>query len=154
MVLRVRSTPTRFPTNILSTPVDSTPLHSIPSVWCPRGSWLCSPPWHACVHVPWAIGQEFTVRAGHLLCVHFWFVRSFFIAAVTFIVFWKQTLKCKKCKDHCEMATVSIKQCEKVNLFKPNTPKGQNTVLYPTPRIVPLSGWTGPGFISGHHCIS
>ncbi len=37
MVLRVRSTPTRFPTNILSTPVDSTPLHSIPSVWCPRG---------------------------------------------------------------------------------------------------------------------
>ncbi len=37
MVLRVKSTPTRFPTNILSTPKDSTPLHSMASVWCPRG---------------------------------------------------------------------------------------------------------------------
>ncbi len=37
MVLLVNPTPTRFLTNILSTPVDSKPLHSIPCVWCPRG---------------------------------------------------------------------------------------------------------------------
>ncbi len=37
MVLRGRPTLTRFPSNILSTPVDSTPLYSIPSVCCPRG---------------------------------------------------------------------------------------------------------------------
>ncbi len=29
MVLRVRPTPTRFPTNSLSTPMDNTPLHLI-----------------------------------------------------------------------------------------------------------------------------
>ncbi len=34
MVLRVKPTTTRFPTSILSTQVDSTLLHSIPSVWC------------------------------------------------------------------------------------------------------------------------
>ncbi len=32
MVLRVRPTPAQFPTSILYTPVDNTPLHSIPSV--------------------------------------------------------------------------------------------------------------------------
>ncbi len=32
MVLRVKPTPTRFPTNILSTPVDNTILHSISCV--------------------------------------------------------------------------------------------------------------------------
>ncbi len=36
-------------------------------------SWLCSLPWHACVHVCWVIGQELTVRVSHpnLLCVLF-----------------------------------------------------------------------------------
>ncbi len=34
MVLRVKPTPTRFPTNSLYTPIDNTPLHSISSV-CP-----------------------------------------------------------------------------------------------------------------------
>ncbi len=29
----------------------------------------------------------------------------FFIAAVAFIVIWKKIAKCKKSKDHCEMAT-------------------------------------------------
>ncbi len=33
MVLRVKPTPTRFPTNSLNTPMDNTPLHSLPSVW-------------------------------------------------------------------------------------------------------------------------
>ncbi len=37
MVLRVRPTPTRFPTNSLYTPVDNTPLHSISSVCHPLG---------------------------------------------------------------------------------------------------------------------
>ncbi len=37
MVIRVGPTPIRFQTIILSTPVDSTPLHPIPNVWCPRG---------------------------------------------------------------------------------------------------------------------
>ncbi len=37
MVLRVKPTPIRLTTNILSALVDSTPVHSIPSVWCPRG---------------------------------------------------------------------------------------------------------------------
>ncbi len=32
MVLRVKPTPTRFPTNSLYTPMDNTALHSIPSV--------------------------------------------------------------------------------------------------------------------------
>ncbi len=35
MVLRIRPTPTRFPTNSLYTPVDNTPLHSISSVCHP-----------------------------------------------------------------------------------------------------------------------
>ncbi len=37
MVLRVRPTPTRFPTNSLYTPMDNTPLHSISSVCYPWG---------------------------------------------------------------------------------------------------------------------
>ncbi len=37
MVLRVKPTPTRFPTNSLYTPMDSTPLHSISSVCHPWG---------------------------------------------------------------------------------------------------------------------
>ncbi len=36
MVLRVKPTPTRFPTNSLYTPMDKTPLHSIPSVCHPQ----------------------------------------------------------------------------------------------------------------------
>ncbi len=40
MVLRVKPTPTRFPTNSLYTAVDITPLHSILSV-CQPG---CTPP--------------------------------------------------------------------------------------------------------------
>ncbi len=36
MVLRVKPTPTRFPTNSLYTPMENTPLHSILSV-CQRG---------------------------------------------------------------------------------------------------------------------
>ncbi len=35
MVLRVMATPTRFQTNSLYTPMDSTPLHSIPSLYRP-----------------------------------------------------------------------------------------------------------------------
>ncbi len=35
MVLRVRPTPTWFPTSIHYTPLDNTPLNSILSVWCP-----------------------------------------------------------------------------------------------------------------------
>ncbi len=38
MALRVRPAPTRYPTNIHYTPVNTTPLHSIPSGWCPKGS--------------------------------------------------------------------------------------------------------------------
>ncbi len=34
MVLRVKPTPTRFPTNSLHTAMDITPLHSISSVCC------------------------------------------------------------------------------------------------------------------------
>ncbi len=37
MVLRVKPTPTRFPTNSLYTPMDNTPLHSISSVCHPWG---------------------------------------------------------------------------------------------------------------------
>ncbi len=40
MALRVKPTSTRFPTNILHTPIHHTPLHSIPSVRQPRGSRL------------------------------------------------------------------------------------------------------------------
>ncbi len=35
MVPQVRPTPTRFPTNILYTPLDNTSLRSLPSVWRP-----------------------------------------------------------------------------------------------------------------------
>ncbi len=38
MLLRVKPTPTRFPTNSLYTPVDNTPLHSISYVCHPWGS--------------------------------------------------------------------------------------------------------------------
>ncbi len=38
MVLRVKSTPTRFPTNSLYTPMYNTTLHSIPSVCRPWGA--------------------------------------------------------------------------------------------------------------------
>ncbi len=37
MVLRVKLTPTRFPTNSLYTPMDNTPMHSISSVCRPLG---------------------------------------------------------------------------------------------------------------------
>ncbi len=37
MVLRVKPSPSRFPTNNFFTPVDNTPLHSIPSVCHPCG---------------------------------------------------------------------------------------------------------------------
>ncbi len=51
---------------------------------------------------------------------------------------------------------VSIEQCEKVNLLfnilSQILLRGKCTVFCPTLRIVPLSGWTGPGLISGHHC--
>ncbi len=40
MVLRVKPTPTRFPTNSLYTPMGNTPLHSISSVRRPWGSQL------------------------------------------------------------------------------------------------------------------
>ncbi len=39
MLLRVKPTPTRFPTNSLYTPMDNTPLHSISSV-CVGGTRL------------------------------------------------------------------------------------------------------------------
>ncbi len=38
MVLRVRPTPTQFPTNSLYTPMDNTLLHSISSVCYPWGN--------------------------------------------------------------------------------------------------------------------
>ncbi len=38
MVLRVKPTPTRFPTNVLYTPVDNTSLHSLPYVCATRGA--------------------------------------------------------------------------------------------------------------------
>ncbi len=37
MLLGVKLTPTRFPANSLYTPMDNTPLHSIPSVCHPWG---------------------------------------------------------------------------------------------------------------------
>ncbi len=37
MVLRVKPTPIRSPTNSLNIPMDSTPLNSLPSVCCLRG---------------------------------------------------------------------------------------------------------------------
>ncbi len=40
MVLRVKPTPPGLPTNILYTPMDNTPLHSISSVCHPWGSLL------------------------------------------------------------------------------------------------------------------
>ncbi len=40
MVLRVKLTPTRFPTNSLYTPMDNTPSHSISSVCHPWGGRL------------------------------------------------------------------------------------------------------------------
>ncbi len=40
MVLRVKPTPTRFPTNNLYTAMDNTPLHSISSVCHPGGVML------------------------------------------------------------------------------------------------------------------
>ncbi len=43
MVLRVKPTPTRFPTISLYTPMDNTPLHSIPSVCRPWGG--CGGQW-------------------------------------------------------------------------------------------------------------
>ncbi len=46
MVLRVRPTPTRFPTNSLYTPMDNTPLHSRSSVCHPWGN-SCRRP-HSC----------------------------------------------------------------------------------------------------------
>ncbi len=42
MVLRVKPTLTRFPTNSLYTPMDNTPLHSISSVCYPWGGLLLS----------------------------------------------------------------------------------------------------------------
>ncbi len=41
MVLRVKPTPTRLPTNSLYTPMDNTPLHSISSVRHPWGNHCC-----------------------------------------------------------------------------------------------------------------
>ncbi len=42
IILRVKPTPTRFPTNSLYTPMDNTPLHSISSVCHPWGeNWCC-----------------------------------------------------------------------------------------------------------------
>ncbi len=38
MVLRVRPTPIRFPTNIPHTPLNNKPLLSKPSVFCPLGA--------------------------------------------------------------------------------------------------------------------
>ncbi len=46
MVLRVKPTPTRFPTNSLYTPVDNTNLHSISSVCHPWG-WRSGRRWRA-----------------------------------------------------------------------------------------------------------
>ncbi len=40
IVPRVRPTLTRFPTKIISTPVDSTLLNTIPRMWCPMGNGL------------------------------------------------------------------------------------------------------------------
>ncbi len=45
MVLRVKHTPTRLPTNNLYTPMDNTPLHSISSVCHPWG-YNCRPARH------------------------------------------------------------------------------------------------------------
>ncbi len=41
MLLRVKPTLTRFPTNSLYTPMDTTPLHFISSVCNPRGESCC-----------------------------------------------------------------------------------------------------------------
>ncbi len=41
MVLRVKPTPARFPTNSLYTPMDNTPMHSITSVYHPWGFSIC-----------------------------------------------------------------------------------------------------------------
>ncbi len=41
MVLRVKPTSTRFPTNSLYTPMDNTPMHSITSVCHPWGFSIC-----------------------------------------------------------------------------------------------------------------
>ncbi len=53
MVLRVKPTPTRFPTNGLNTPMDNTPLHSISS--------LCHP-WDALLVFMW--GAIDSIRSG------------------------------------------------------------------------------------------
>ncbi len=42
MVLRVRPTPTRFPTNSLYIPMENTPLHSIPRVYYSWDEWGCT----------------------------------------------------------------------------------------------------------------
>ncbi len=52
MVLRVRPTPTRFPTNILYSPVDSTPLLSLPPFVIQELGILMSYSQHSCVVSP------------------------------------------------------------------------------------------------------
>ncbi len=39
-------------------------MRECPPISHPR-RWLCSLPWHECVHVRWVIGQELTVRVSH-----------------------------------------------------------------------------------------
>ncbi len=82
MVLPVRPTPTRFPTNILNTPLDSRPLNVLPSVkrswWADQNMHLPTPSW--CKQA----GGQLTTRAAAIeedlalrceLRIHY-FVRS------------------------------------------------------------------------------
>ncbi len=84
-------------------------MRACPPISHPRRR-LCNLAWHACVHVRWVTGQEYTVRASHpnLLCaflIHELRVVVFLSLQSLSLFFWKQIANCKKRKDHCEMAT-------------------------------------------------
>ncbi len=71
-----------------------------PPISHPR-SWLCSVPWHACVHVRWVISKELTVRVSHpnLVCallIHELRVVVFLSLRLLSLFFGKQTAKCKQ----------------------------------------------------------
>ncbi len=82
-------------------------MRACPPISYPR-RWLCSLPWHPCVHVRWVIGQELTVWVSHpnLLCallIHKRCVVVFYRCS-RFHCFWETNCQMQeKRMDHCEM---------------------------------------------------
>ncbi len=84
-------------------------VRACPPISHPR-RWLCSLPWHACVHVRWVIGQEFTVRACHPYLLRALLILELrgavLLSLQSFSLFFgNKLLSAKKRKEHCEMAT-------------------------------------------------